>query len=68
MKLRDVVIFFLGFQFFHTISHILIPLMMTFPIQLKMMTVTSGWNVAAIVLNALITAVLFIWTVNLSKK
>lgn len=59
-SLRDWVVFFAGFQVFHTLSHIIIAFGVNLPLATKYMTLTSTMNSWAIVINGLIAAVL-IW-------
>lgn len=56
--LRDFVIFLAGFEFFHTISHIILPFFIELPIHTKFILVTSNLNLWAIAINALITVAL----------
>lgn len=66
MKLRDVVIFFAGAQFFHTISHIVLACVIQFPIHMNFMVLTSTFNFYAILFNAVVTVVLLWWARKLS--
>jgi hypothetical protein len=67
-SLRDVVIFFAGAEFFHTISHIILPYFVTLPLDMKFMVFTPSWNVFAIVLNAVITIALLWWACRIKVK
>ncbi len=67
-SLRDVVIFFAGAEFFHTISHILLPYFITLPIDMKFMQFTPTFNYWAIAINAVITIALLLWAYKLKKK
>lgn len=60
-KLRDIVIFFAGAEFFHTISHIILPYFISLPIDMKFMVLTSTINVLAVIINAVITIALLWW-------
>lgn len=66
MKLRDVVIFLAGAQFFHTISHVLLPFFGLLPLNMKFMVLTSTVNVWAIVINGVITLLLLWWATKLT--
>jgi hypothetical protein len=67
-SLRDVVIFFAGAEFFHTISHIILPYFVTLPLDMKFMVFTPSWNVFAIVVNAVITIALLWWACRIKVK
>lgn len=67
-SLRDVVIFFAGAEFFHTISHILLPYFITLPIDMKFMQFSVTFNYWAIAINAVITIALLWWAHKLKKK
>lgn len=64
-KLRDVVIFFAGAEFFHTISHIILPYFISLPIDMKFMVLTSTINIWAVLINAAITIALLWWASRL---
>lgn len=66
-SLRNILIFFAGFEFFHTISHIAMPFLVSFPLDLKFMLLTSTMNNWAIVINGIITIALLWWASRLSK-
>lgn len=61
LKLRDVAIFFAGAEFFHTLSHIILPYFITLPLNMNFMMFTPELNIWAIVINALITIALLWW-------
>ena len=65
LKLRDVVIFVAGAEFFHTLSHIILPYFITLPLDMKFMMFTPVWNVWAIIINAIITIILLWWAYRL---
>jgi hypothetical protein len=67
-KLRDLIIFLAGAQFFHTISHILLPFLITLPLDMRVITITSTVNLWIIIINALITILLLWWACKLGKK
>lgn len=64
-KLRDVVIFFAGVEFFHTISHLVLPYFMTLPIDMKFMVLTPTINMWIVITNAIITIALLFWAYRL---
>lgn len=60
-SLKSVLIFFAGAEFFHTLSHILLPFIVKLPLETKIFTFTSTLNVWAIIINVIITVVLLWW-------
>lgn len=64
-KLRDVIVFFAGAEFFHTISHIILPYFITLPIDMKFIVFTTTINILAIIINAVITIALLWWAYRL---
>lgn len=66
IKLRDVAIFLAGAEFFHTLSHIILPYFMTLPVDMKVVVLTSTINMWAVIINALITILLIVWAKKLS--
>ncbi|MFV0339867.1 MAG: hypothetical protein ACK5MA_04435 [Parachlamydiaceae bacterium] len=66
-SIRDIVVFFAGFQTFHTLSHLLIAFTINLPLQTKYMTLTSTMNTWAIFVNGIITLVLF-WLAKILRK
>lgn len=67
-SLRDIVIFIAGAEFFHTISHIILPFFITLPINIGFMQLTPAFNYWAIAINAIITVILLWWAYLLKKK
>lgn len=67
-KLRDVIIFFAGAEFFHTINHIFLAIFADFPIDLNVMVLTNKLNNCGILINAAVTILLLFWAWQLSKK
>lgn len=65
-KLRDVVIFVAGAEFFHTLSHIILPYFVALPLNIKFMMFTPALNVWAIIINAVITIILLWWASRLN--
>ncbi len=65
---RDVVVFFAGFEFFHTLSHLLMGYFVELPLHTKFMVLTPSWNTWAIIINGIITILLLWWAARLSKK
>ena len=64
-KLRDSVIFIAGAEFFHTLSHIILPYFIPLPIKMGLFTLTSTINIATVVVNAVITILLLWWASRL---
>ena len=64
-KLRDVVVFIAGAEFFHTLSHIFLPYFTGLPLHLKFMELTATLNAWIIVINAIITIALLWWASRL---
>lgn len=60
-SLKNVLIFFAGAEFFHTLSHILLPFFVELPLETKVIHLTSALNVWAIIINAIITLALLWW-------
>lgn len=67
LKLRDVIIFLAGAEFFHTLSHIILPYFVALPIQLSFMALTPNLNLLIIIINAIITLLLLWWASRLSR-
>ena len=57
---REWIIFTAGAEAFHTLSHIILALN-GLPIKFYNMTITSTFNLWAIIINAVITLGLFAW-------
>lgn len=66
--LRNILIFLAGAQFFHTLYHIFLAYINSFPLNLKVIVITSTFNTAAIVINSVTTVALLWWASRLSKK
>lgn len=64
-KLRDVVIFVAGAEFFHALSHVILPYFVSLPIDMKFMILTPTINVWAIIINTMITVALLWWATRL---
>lgn len=60
-KLRDIIIFIAGAEFFHTLSHIFLPLFVNLPLNLSFMTLTPTLNIWTIIINAIVTVLLIWW-------
>ena len=67
MQLRDIVLILAGAEAFHTLSHMWLGTSGVLPLQVKMphMTVTARLNIAAVIVNALVTVGLFWWALRL---
>ena len=68
LKLRDVVIFLAGAEFFHTLSHIILPYFITLPLNMNFMMFTPSLNTWAIAINAIITIALLWWASRIKAK
>lgn len=60
-SLKNILIFLAGAEFFHTLSHILLPFFVELPVETKVIHLTFTLNVWAIIINAIITLVLLWW-------
>lgn len=60
-NLRDIIIFLAGAEFFHTISHFILPYFVSLPVDMKFMVFTSTINIWAMIINAAITVALLWW-------
>lgn len=73
-SLRDVVIFLAGAAFFHTLSHVMLPMFVQFPMVVHlpmvvgMITLSSMANIGIIVGSALLTVALLWWACRLGRK
>lgn len=67
VKLRDVVVFLAGAEFFHTLSHFIVANIVVLPWHTKYMVVTENLNNQAIVINGVITVALLWWASRLKK-
>lgn len=65
--LKNVLIFFAGAEFFHTLSHILLPFFVELPLETKVIHLTSSFNMWAIIINAIITLALLWWAKNVKS-
>jgi len=67
---RDVIVFFAGAEFFHTLSHLLMPYYFNFPLHLKHFesAITKDFNTFAIICNGIITVLLLWWASSIKKK
>ena len=68
IKLRDVVIFLAGAEFFHMLSHIVLTSLISFPWQTKVMIVSKSLNSWAILVNGAVTIALLVYAAKLKKK
>lgn len=67
LSLKNVLIFFAGAEFFHTLSHILLPFFVELPLETKIIHLTPTLNMWAIIINAIITLVLLWWAKKLKS-
>lgn len=66
-SLKNVLIFFAGAEFFHTLFHILLPFFVELPLETKLVYLTPALNMWGIIINAVITLVL-LWGANKVKS
>jgi len=66
-SLKNVLIFFAGAEFFHTLSHILLPFFVQLPLETRVIHLTPTFNMWAIIINAIITLVL-LWLAKKAKS
>lgn len=57
-SLKNILIFLAGAQFFHTLSHIVLPYFVKLPLETNVVSLTPSLNMWAIIINAVITVVL----------
>lgn len=62
---RDFIIFLAGAEFFHTISHIILPFLITLPMEFTFIVLTKNLNMFVIAINAIITLLLLWWSYKL---
>lgn len=67
ISLRDIVIFFAGVMFFHTVSHIMVGFTIPLPFDFKFILLTSYMNTWIIVISAIFTILLLWWAYKLRK-
>ncbi len=67
-NLRDIVIFFAGAEFFHALSHFMVPLFLDLPLDMKIFVLTPTLNLYAVIGNAVIMVLLLWWAKRLSCK
>ena len=67
IKLKSIVIFLAGAEFFHTISHMMMPYFIKLPLHMHHMVFTPSMNVWAVGVNAAITIALLWWACKLKK-
>jgi len=65
---RDLIIFLAGAEFFHTLSHIILPFFIKLPLDMKFMVFTASLNKWTIVINAFITIGLLWWASRMKSK
>ncbi len=67
-KLRDIVIFVAGAEFFHTLSHIALPYIVPMPLHVFNMVLTYDTNMWIIGINTIITIALLWWASKIEVK
>lgn len=60
-KFRELIIFISGAEFFHTLSHIILPFIIKLPLDMDFMILTPTLNISIILINAIITIALIYW-------
>jgi hypothetical protein len=63
---REILLFFAGAEAFHTLSHLMLPMMVHFPVYILGIEYTSLLNILTILINLAITIAL-IWWADKSK-
>jgi hypothetical protein len=66
-SLKNILIFLAGAEFFHTLSHILLPFFVELPLETKAILLTSTLNIWAIIINAIITLALLWWAIKVKS-
>jgi hypothetical protein len=64
---RDLVIFFLGAQLFHTLSHIMLAVAGVLPLHVFSWTITPQMNLIIILINILVTVGLGYWLYRIDR-
>ena len=67
-KLRDIVIFVAGAEFFHTLSHIALPYIVPMPLHVFNMVLTYDTNMWIVGINTIITIALLWWASKIEVK
>lgn len=67
-KLRDVLIFLAGAEFFNTLTNIMLPYLINLPMHMNFMTMTSAINTWEIYINAAITIALLWWASRIKSR
>lgn len=65
ISLKNILIFLAGAEFFHTFVHIMFAYINRFPLDMKIVVLTSSLNTWGIIINALITIALLWWASRL---
>lgn len=60
-KLREVLIFCAGAEFFHALSHLLLPLFVSLPMSTRIIELTPALNFWSIIINAILALGLLLW-------
>lgn len=64
---REFIIFLAGAEFFHTVSHLILPFFIHLPYETKYVVLTQTLNFWAIVFNGIITLALILWAKRLPR-
>lgn len=66
--MREVLIFFAGAEFLHTLSHLFLAYYAPLPLDFKFIVLTPSLNFWSIIFNSALTIGLLIWASRLSKS
>jgi hypothetical protein len=61
LTLKNVLIFFAGFECYHALNHAILPFLVDLPLQLKGFVLTPSLNTWGIVINGIIALALLGW-------
>jgi hypothetical protein len=66
-SLKNVLIFLAGAEFWHTFTHTVFAYVKPFPLDLKLIVLTSTLNMWGIIINGIITIALLWWASRLKN-
>lgn len=61
LTLKNVLIFFAGFEAYHALMHVMLPFLVDLPLQMKGFVLTPSLNTWGIVVNGIIALALLWW-------
>jgi hypothetical protein len=67
LSLKNILIFLAGAEFFHTFVHTMLAYINRFPLDMKIIVLTSTMNTWGIIINGLITILLLWWASRLNN-